>query len=172
MFYGFTRSVSYVQWVCTAANGMHNRLTPNLNCPIIPEKVKKTQLLTLLCRFPNSSPLDSLLSQINAVHILHSLSIFPVTRDIPTDQVYAGFLTKSSYVLLAFFVHLAPLSTILIICGKSWKSWSSTRCGLHRAPVTSNLLGPNILMSLFSNYRMLRRSFLLRNENWYLIMSI
>ena len=87
---------------------MHNRLTPIINGVIISEKLKKPQLLTLLYHFPNSSPLDSLLSQTNVVHDLHSISTFPINRDIPTGQVYAGFLTKTSYVLLAFFYPSSP----------------------------------------------------------------
>ena len=151
----------------TAVNGMHNRLIPILNCMIISEKVKNHKLLTPHYCFPNSSPLHSLLSQINAVHYLHSISNFPINRDIPTDQVNAGFLIKSSYVLPAFFIHLVPLSTILMIRGKRCTSWPSKRCGLHRTSVTSKLLGPNTsILSLCSQitvcYVVL---FLLKNEN-------
>jgi len=54
--------------VYTAVNGMHNKLAPILNCLIIYEKVENLQIHTFLYHFPNSSPLDSLLSLINAVH--------------------------------------------------------------------------------------------------------
>jgi len=139
---------------------MHNRLTPNRKFSENFWKSKKFQILTLLYRLPNSSPLNSLLSQINEVYDLHSISTFPINRDIPTGQVYAGFLTKTSYVLLAFFFRLALLSTFLLISGKRCTSWSSTRCGLHRNPVTSYLLGPNILTSVISNYGKFRFSVL------------
>jgi hypothetical protein len=131
---------------------MHNRLTPFLICLLISEKGKKPQLLTHVYLFPNSSPLNTLLYQINEFHDLHCISYSPTNRDIPTGQVYAGLLTKTSYVLFVFFIHLVLVSTFLLISAKRCTSWSSTRCGLHRTPLTSYLLGPNILSSVFSNY--------------------
>jgi hypothetical protein len=41
---------------------------------------------------------------------------------------------------------------ILIKLGEEYKSWSSSLCSFLHSPVTSSLLGPNILLStLFSN---------------------
>ena len=90
-----------VQWVCTAVSCIHNRLTLIISCLIKSEKVNNPTSYASLS-FPNSSPLGSLLSRINAVNDLHSISVFPINRNIPTGQGYAGFLTKTSYVLLAF----------------------------------------------------------------------
>jgi len=80
--------------VCTTGNSYQI-------CLIISVKVNNsTSYASLL--FPNSSLLGALLSHINAVKDLHSISAFPINRNIPTGQGYAGFLTKTSYVLLAF----------------------------------------------------------------------
>ena len=101
-------SVHCGQWYAQQINS-YPKLTVNLS------KSKKNPNSYAFFRFPISSPLNSLLSQINEFPDLHSISDFPINRVIPTGQVYAGFLTKTSYVLLAFFIHLALLSTVLII---------------------------------------------------------
>ena len=153
----FTGNVCALRSIlCTTGNFYHNLHDV--------WKSKNPQLLRLHYRFPNCSPLEYILDQINAVNDLHSIFTIPINRNIPTGKVCAGFLTKTSYVLLAFFVHLVLLSTIQIISGKSCTSWSSTRCRLHRTSVTSYLLGPHNLTFVFSNYRKLRLSVFVRDQ--------
>jgi hypothetical protein len=49
---------------------------------------------------------------------------------------------------------------ILIIFGMEYESWSSSSCSFLQAPITSNVFGPNFLLStLFSNTLSLWSSF-------------
>jgi hypothetical protein len=62
------------------------QVTAITGCPVISGNVKTPNMLRFFIVFFNSSQLDSVLSQINAVNDLHSISTFPINRDFPTGQ--------------------------------------------------------------------------------------
>jgi len=106
-----------------------------------------------------------ILSQMNLVHIF--LPYFPkicpnkllyVLRSsewslpfrFSTNNVGCVFHLQSMLHVLLNFNPL-DLITLIIFC-ETYKLWSSSLCGLPQPPVTSFLIGPNILLStLFSN---------------------
>jgi hypothetical protein len=80
-----------------------------------------------------------------------------------------GFLTKTLYTFLpapmraTFPAHLILLD--LIISDHQYKLWSSPFCNFLLSPVTSSLVGPNILLStLFSNTLSLCSSLNVRDQ--------
>jgi len=56
----------------------------------------------------------------------------PIRATWPAHLIFLGFFTRT-------------------ILGEQYKSLSSSLCGFFHSPVTSSLLGPNILNTLFSN---------------------
>ena len=84
---------------------------------------------------------------------------FHLRLGLPSGFFPSGFPTKTLYTLLLCLicatcpVHLIPLDFIAwTILGEQYMSLSSSLCSFLHSPVTSSLLGPNILLStLFSN---------------------
>ena len=78
---------------------------------------------------------------------------------LPCGLLPAGFPTKSLYTPLSSPIratcppHLTLLHFITrTILGEQYKSFSSSLCNLLHSPVTSSILGPNILLNtMFSN---------------------
>ena len=106
------------------------------------------------------SPPVSILGQPNPVHIptSHLLQIH-LRLGLPNDLFPSGFPTKSLYTPLSSPIratcqaHLILLHFITrTILGEAYRSLSPSLCSLLHSPVTSSLLGPNILLNImFSN---------------------
>ena len=118
-------------------------------------------------------PTVSILSQINPLHFTHPTSwksILILNSNLrlhfPSGLFPPGFPTKTLYTTL-----LSPLRAtcsiyfilvdliIRIVFGVEYRSLSSSLCSCLHSPVSSSLLGPNILLStLFSNTLNMRSS--------------
>ena len=78
---------------------------------------------------------------------------------LPSGLFLSGFPTKTLYTTLSSPIRATcPTHLILLdfitrtILGEEYKSFSSSLCNVLHSPVTSSLLGPNILLNtLFSN---------------------
>ena len=73
---------------------------------------------------------------------------------LPSGLFPSGFLTKTLYTPLSSPIRaICPAHLILLyfitrtILGEEYKSFSSSLCNLLNSPVTSSLLGPNILLN-------------------------
>ena len=113
-------------------------------------------------------PLVSILGPPNPVHIhtthlleIHLNIIHPSKPRSPQWSLFFpfGFPTKTLYTPLSSPIRATcPAHLILLdfitrtILGEEYKSFSSSLCSLLHSPVTSSLLGPNILLNtIFSN---------------------
>ena len=108
----------------------------------------------------------SILGQPNPVHIptSHLLQIHPniihhLRLGLPSGLFPSGFPNKTLYTPLSPPIRATcPAHLILLhfitrtILGEQYKSFISSLCSLLHSPVTSSLLGPNILLNtMFSN---------------------
>ena len=84
---------------------------------------------------------------------------------LPSDFFSSGFPTKTLYTpLLSPICATCPTHLILLdlitqtILGEEYRSLSSSLCSFLHSPVTSSLLGPNILLSTLFPYTLSLRS--------------
>jgi len=130
----------------------------------------------------NTSPLVPILSQINPVQTPNPTSwryILTLSsyrrRCVPSGLLPSGFPTKTLYTPLMSHIHATSLAHLIlpdwmtrVIFGKECRSYSFSLCSLLPSPVTSSILGPNILLStLFSNTLSLRSSLSVRDQAPY-----
>ena len=111
------------------------------------------------CRVHNSPPPVPILSQINPVYALHPTSrrstlilYFHLRLDLPSGLVSTGFTTKTLHTPLLSTIrascpaHPSPRDLITRMIFDEYTAQSSLLCSRLHSPVTSSLLGPNILL--------------------------
>ena len=100
-----------------------------------------------------ASPIQSIYPHPNSWRSILILSTH-LHLGLPTGLLPSGFPTKTLYTPLsppiratcqAHFILLDVITRTIL--GEEYKSFSSSLCSLLHSPVTSSLLGPNILLS-------------------------
>ena len=105
-----------------------------------------------------ASPIHSIYPHSTSWRSILILSIH-LRLGLPSGLFPSGFPTKIIYTPLSSFIRATcPTHLILLdfitrtILGEEYKSFSSSLCNHLHSPVTSSLLGPNILLiTMFSN---------------------
>jgi len=152
----------------------HYLLTPW--CRILLEKLTVLQLVKKLSAFYGTRRFITALKSVRHLSLSWASPIQPIyphptscrsililfthlRRGLPSGLFPFGFPTKTLYAPLSsliratFPAHLVLLHFITrTILGEEYRSFSSSLCNLLHSPVTSSLLGPNIILNtIFSN---------------------
>ena len=116
--------------------------------------------LTIVCHLSLSwaSPIQSIYLHLTSWRSILILSTH-LCLGLPSGLFPSGFPTKTLYAPLSSHIRATcPAHLILLdfitrtVLGEVYKSFSSSLCNLLHSPVTSSLLGPNILLNtMFSN---------------------
>ena len=132
----------------------------------------------VLYRNHKCPPPAPILSQLDPVHTPpHSTSwrsmlilSSHLCLGLPSGLIPSGFPTKTLYTPLLCIHATYPAHLFLdfmtrTILGEEYRWWSSSLCSYLHSPVTSSLLGPNILLNtLFWNTRSLRSSLIVSDQ--------
>ena len=105
-----------------------------------------------------ASPIQSLYTHLTSWRSILILSTH-LRLGLPSGLLPSGFPSKTLYTHLSSPIRATCLAHLILldfitrtILGEEYKSFSSSLCNLLHSPVTSSLLGPNILLhTMFSN---------------------
>jgi len=117
------------------------------------------------------TPPVPILSQLHPVHTPTSRRSIIILSShlrlgLPSGLLHSGFPTKTLYTPLPSPIRATCLAHLIVldyitrtILGEEYRLFSSSLCNFLHSPVTSSLVGPNILLNtLFSNTLSLRSS--------------